>query len=162
MIRRSNYRATLVQALGELIPQAQLATDLVDQAAAARLKVNRTDLRCLGTLVQHGATSAGKLAERVGLTRGAMTTALDRLERAGWVRRVDHPTDGRGVSVEPTAMAKRVVRQIWEPIGKEGMRILDRYSDAELELIRRFFEEYCALQHAHGERIRQLATKSRR
>ena len=64
----------------------QDATDEVDEAVADRLLLNRTDLRCLSVLSRVGAMSAGALATAAGLTRGAMTTALDRLETAGFVR----------------------------------------------------------------------------
>lgn len=46
--------------------------------------------------------SAGELAENLGLSSGAMTNRLDRLEEAGLVRRVPDPNDRRGVLVEPT------------------------------------------------------------
>jgi DNA-binding MarR family transcriptional regulator len=161
MVRLSNYRTTLVHAVTELIPQTQTATDRVDEAAARRLHINRTDLRCLGAILQAAGATAGKLAEHVGLTRGAMTTALDRLERAGYVRRTSDPSDGRGVRVEATAAAMRAVRSIWEPIRNEGLKVLDQYSDAELEVIRRFLDHYCALQRTHAERLRRPARRMR-
>ena len=46
--------------------------------------------------------SAGQLAESMGLSSGAMTNRLDRLEQAGMVRRLDDPNDRRAVLVEPT------------------------------------------------------------
>ena len=75
----------LLRALGERVQAFQDATDEVDEAVARILRLNRTDLRCLSVLSQAGAISASALADATGLTRGAMTTALDRLE-AGWLR----------------------------------------------------------------------------
>jgi DNA-binding MarR family transcriptional regulator len=161
MVRLSNYRATLVRALAELIPQSQTATDLVDEAAAERLHINHTDLRCLGAILQATRATPGKLAEQVGLTRGAMTTAIDRLERAGYVRRTSDPSDGRGICVEATAATRRAVHSIWEPIRRDGLKVLERYSDAELEVIRRFLDDYCTLQRTHVERIRRPARRMR-
>lgn len=161
MIRSSNKRSELVAALSALIPEAQAATSLVDGAAAEHLGVNRTDLRCLGELLENGRISAGGLAERVGLTRGAMTTAIDRLEEAGHVRRVSDPDDRRGVLVEATPAARRAVEKIWAPLGAEGLEVLERYTDAELDLLRRFFEDYCALNRSHSDRIRKLRKRRR-
>jgi len=153
MVRRSNYRDNLIRALTRLMPEAQSATELLDEAAAERLGINRTDLHCLRTVLQGGGISASKLAEEVGLTRGAMTTALDRLVRAGYVRRFGNPTDGRGVRVEATAAATRAVQHIWEPLRTEGLKLLEQYGDADLEVIRRFVDEYRRLQRVHAERI---------
>jgi len=158
MVRQSNYTAELIETVSSLIAEAQAATDLVDEAAGHSLGINRTDLRCLGAVFQSGSISAGRLAEQVGLTRGAMTTAIDRLERAGYVRRVGDPGDGRGVRVEATSSAKRAVRQIWGPIGTNGLKLLKKYSDSELDIVRRFLDEYCKLQRFHAKRIRRLGT----
>jgi DNA-binding MarR family transcriptional regulator len=156
MVRQSNYRSALVEAVSRLIPEAQDATDALDEAAAGRLQINRTDLRCLGVVIRSGTISAGALAKDVSLTRGAMTTALDRLQRAGYVQRTGDPNDGRGVRVEATAAAAVAIRQIWGPLANEGLKRLGQYSDAELQLIQQFLVEYCTLQRVHAERIRDL------
>lgn len=69
-------------------------------ALAAHVGINVTDVTCLGVLDKHGPLSPGELARRAGLTRGgAITTAVDRLERAGFVRRSRDSTDRRKVTV---------------------------------------------------------------
>jgi DNA-binding MarR family transcriptional regulator len=70
------------------VRRSQNATDRFDQAVADALGLNRTDMRCLDVLHREGAVTAGRLAEMTGLTTGAMTVALDRLERSGYARRV--------------------------------------------------------------------------
>lgn len=156
MIRESNDTQRHIKALSLLIPAAQTATQAVDEAAAAHLGINRTDLRCLGVVLESGPLSAGKLAEIVGLTRGAMTTALDRVEQAGFVRRVHNDQDRRGVTIEATQAAKDAIAQIWGPIRADGLAVLKKYSDAELDVLRRFFEDYCEIQRANAARIREL------
>jgi DNA-binding MarR family transcriptional regulator len=155
MIRQSNQRSGLITTLTARIPESQTQTHAVDEAAAARLGINRTDLRCLGTILTQGTISASRLAECIRLTRGAMTTALDRLEAAGFIRRIDNPNDRRGIKVEATTAAKKAIREIWEPIGVAGFKLLEKYRDEDLKLLNRFFEEYCALQRTHAERIRR-------
>lgn len=162
MIRKSNERQKFIQSLSALIPAAQTETHAVDEAAANRLRINRTDLRCLGVVLEQGSVSASRLAEIVGLTRGAMTTALDRLVRAGFIRRIRDRQDRRGIKIEATPAAKKAVHAIWQPIRADGFDLLKSYSDSELELLNRFFIDYCALHRAHAERIRRMRQKSGR
>ncbi len=154
-MRRSNDRDALIATLSALIPKAQTETHGVDDAASARLGVNRTDLRCLGTVIEHGRLSASKLADSVGLTRGSMTIALDRLEKAQLIRRTDDPHDRRAVQVEATPVGKKAIREIWEPVRDAGMALLETYDDDELRILIRFFEAYVDLQRAQAERLRR-------
>ena len=66
------------------------------------LGLNRTDTRCLDIIERLDGVSAGRLASEAGLSTGAVTTVLDRLERAGYARRVPDPGDRRRVLVELT------------------------------------------------------------
>lgn len=156
MIKQSNKRQNLIATLSALIPAAQTETHCVDEAAASRLRINQTDLRCLGIILDRGPVSASKLAESIRLTRAAMTTALDRLEKAGFIRRLHDLQDRRGIKVEATAAAQNAVREIWEPVRRDGLAFLEKYSDEDLELLSQFFEEYCALQRTHARRIQKL------
>jgi DNA-binding MarR family transcriptional regulator len=157
MIRRSNdKRSSLLEALGTAVQAFQEATDEVDEAAGHILGVNRTDLRCLSVLSRVNAISASELADAVGLSRGAMTTALDRIEAAGYARRVPDPDDRRGVRVEITNAARRAASKTYEPIGREGSRLLEKYTTAELASVLRFLEDGAALQRAHARRIRNM------
>src|SRR5215813_13186309 len=70
------------------------------QTVAIRFGLSESDIETLEQLIDMGATSAGKLSEITGLTSGAVTRVIDRLEQAGYVRRVADPTDRRRVIVE--------------------------------------------------------------
>jgi DNA-binding MarR family transcriptional regulator len=76
------------------------------QAAAGNLGINATDLDTLLLLDEHGAMTAGRLAEALAITTGAVTGLVDRLARAGWVERARHEADRRQVLVE-LASARR-------------------------------------------------------
>ena len=71
----------LVETVARAIARAQAATATVDAAAATVFGVNPTDLRCLGVLYDAGPMTAGELARRCVLSKGAMTTALDPVHR---------------------------------------------------------------------------------
>src|SRR4029453_6751682 len=129
MIRKSNHiKDELLAAVGRGVQAFQDATDEVDEAVAQRLGLNRTDLRCLSVLSQAGAMTASALADAAGLTRGAMTTALDRIERAGYARRVREQADRRTVRVEMTDRAREELALLYGPIAREGVRLLQKYT----------------------------------
>ena len=147
-------REELLQEVSREVAEFQSAADLVDEAASARLGINRTDLRCLGLLFVRGPLTAGQLAQASGLSPGATTTALDRLERAGYARRVRYPSDRRGILVELTPEARRLIDEIYGPIGRAGLARLSSYTDEELVLLRDFLREGRALQVEHAALIR--------
>lgn len=152
MIRQSNDLASEVATEIALL---QHATAVVDEAAATVLGLNPTDLRCLGRLFL-GPKTAGQLAAECGLSRGAMTTAIDRLERAGYVQRVRGTSDRRQVTVEMTRRAHDLTETIWGPIGRAGMAQLAEYSDEQLLFLRDFLARGRALQEREAERIRRM------
>lgn len=137
----------------------QTAVDRFDEVAARLLGVNRTDGRCLDILEQRGSLTAGELARHCGLTSGAMTTLLDRLEQLGYLRRVAHPTDRRRVLVELTAKAHRRFGQIYGPVGEEGSALLAQLSDDQLALIRDVMRTGRELLERHTERIEQMGAR---
>jgi DNA-binding MarR family transcriptional regulator len=155
----ANHKRDLVTRVAECIPKLQEAMTKVDEAAAAVLGVNLTDLHCLAILLRQGKAAASQLAHLLGLTRGAVTTVLDRLERVGLAKRIPDPKDRRGVLVEVTATARKRVQAIWGPIGKEGMIQLVGYSSDELRFLHDFLEKARTLQESHAKRIRALSKR---
>ena len=70
------------------------------QTVAIRFGLSESDIETLEALIDMGASTAGRLSELTGLTSGAVTRVIDRLEQAGYVRRVPDPADRRRVIVE--------------------------------------------------------------
>src|SRR4030088_2015270 len=93
--------------------EEEAANDAFDEVACQKLGVNRTDLRCLNIVQNQGRITAGRLAELSGLTTAAVTAVLDRLERAGYARRVRDGKDRRQVMVEVTPLLNERGEQIW-------------------------------------------------
>jgi DNA-binding MarR family transcriptional regulator len=132
----------------------QTAVDAFDEAVADRLGVNRTDLRCLDLLERHGAMTAGALARASGLTTGAVTRLLDRVERMGYARRVRDRGDRRRVLVELTPLARERAAELYGPIAGAGRSGLERYSGEQLALLRDFLRGARALHERRAERLR--------
>jgi DNA-binding MarR family transcriptional regulator len=135
----SSPRKSKGRLLGELITEFRLSgnqDNAFDNLAALRLGVNRTDLHCLNAIENSGGLTAGQLAEAAGLTSGAVTGVIDRLEQVGYARRVADPTDRRRVKVEVTPAFYARADKIWGPVKADWeSRMSDRFTAAELELI---------------------------
>jgi len=137
------------------VRRSQAATDRFDQSVADALGMNRTDMRCLDVLEREGSVTAGRLAEATGLTSGAMTTALDRLERAGYARRVRDASDRRRVLVEVTAKAAIDVGRFYAEHSAVGERLYQRYNEKQLELLLGFVREGREFNEQHAARVEQ-------
>ncbi len=161
MSSESDGRRDLLERLGNAIRANQRATDVVDDAIVELLGINRTDARCLDILDQHGRMTAGELAKSSHLTTGAITAVVDRLERAGYARRVPDPADRRRVLIEPTQEAYQASADLMAPMLEDAERVMPAYSDEQLELIIAFTEQGTAIQERHAETLRRWLAERR-
>ena len=99
--RRAGSRQEVVGELVLDLRQFVIGLLVANLEAAEAVGLNPSDLGCLCLLLLHGPSPAGRLAELTGLTTGAVTGVIDRLERAGFAQRVVEPTDRRKVIVVP-------------------------------------------------------------
>jgi DNA-binding MarR family transcriptional regulator len=131
-------RKKLIEAIMLEARTLHAVRDGVEEAAVELLGINRTDSRCLDILDREGRMTAGRLAEASGLTTGAITAVLDRLERGGYARRVRDKSDRRRVLVELTEKTRRLGAEMFADLARTVAVELDRYSSDELEVILRF------------------------
>jgi DNA-binding MarR family transcriptional regulator len=148
--------------LGRAVQAYQGAVDDFDRAVAQLLSVNETDLRCLELLLLRGQASPGELGTLLGITTGSVTAMIDRLERAGYLVREPHPTDGRRTSVRPTAALAEQTGQVFGPLVDSGEEILRRYDHDQLTTIIDFLQTATAIQLRHLDRLRHQATATGR
>jgi len=109
--------------------------DRLDESIASRFGLHRTDLRCLEIVARQGPISAGRLAAVAGLSTSAVTSVIDRMERAGRMRRVPDSADRRKVLVEVTELARRDGRAAHAGLMDGTDRLLARYSHGDLVLL---------------------------
>ena len=123
--------------IGQLIAAFREAGSLdgaFEEAAAARLGIGAGDLRCLNAIENAGGLTAGELSRKVGVTSGAVTGAIDRLEGAGFARRVADPEDRRRVRIEVTPEFRSRAAGIWGPVAADWQRRLgERFTAPELQ-----------------------------
>lgn len=131
-------RGRLEAELIDEVRGSQTATHQMDEAAGRAMGVNGTDGRCLDILDRRGRLSAGQLAEASGLTTGAVTAVLDRLEAKGYVSRVPDPGDRRRVLVEITEKQRQAAWRLYGPLGEMAAAWLAERSDDELRLLIEF------------------------
>lgn len=111
------------------------------QTVANKVGMSSSDLECLDFLNIEQRVTAGRLAELTGLTTGAITGMVDRLEKAGFVRRERDESDRRKVfiAIVPENVAK--IGRYYEPLQRAVLRNWESYSDAELKLLLRFMTQ---------------------
>jgi DNA-binding MarR family transcriptional regulator len=153
---RNSRREEIIEAFGAAIRAYQTVNDNFDQALADHIGMNRTDARCIDLIDQAGGMTAGELARAAGLTTGAVTAVVDRLERAGLARRVHDQADRRRVRIEATPKLWEVTEPLMGPMLYESQAIIADYSDAELERFTEFMHRAIELQSKHVDRLRAL------
>ena len=137
-LSRPKARAALMQELEEAMRRSSAQGVLFGQTVANVAGISGSDLECLDFLNLEGRVTAGRLAEVTGLTTGAITGVVDRLEKAGLVRRERDETDRRKVfiSIVPENVAR--IGKYYEHLQRTMQGVFDGYTDAELRLLLRF------------------------
>jgi DNA-binding MarR family transcriptional regulator len=130
--RRENERLALLTRIGDLSRSSQSATDLFDERVSEFLGINRTDGRCLDIIGRDGKVSAGQLSIEAGLTTGAVTAVIDRLEASGYVQRVRDPVDRRKVWVECTPHTNELTEIIFGVYDLIGPIMMGRFTEEQL------------------------------
>ncbi len=157
----SRHKREVFEALIDEIRRSQEATARFDEAVAEAIGVNRTDMRCLEVVGREGPVTAGRLAEATGLTTGAMTTALDRLERAGLARRTRDTADRRRVLVEMTPKAVGGAARLFGEHIAHAERMYRRLNQAQLELLLEFVRDGRELNEQEAARLERENRASR-
>ncbi len=155
----SNRRSELLDSLEKGFREASAAGIVLHQTIADRLNLHITDHKCMGIICEHGPLSAGRLAELTGLTTGAITAVLNRLERRGYARRVRNPEDRRNINVEvvdAAAFYKKMDRLLG-PLGKRMRALSSQYSTEEMALIHGFIEKAVAFSREETLRLRSVS-----
>jgi DNA-binding MarR family transcriptional regulator len=130
-------REEIIQAIVEKFREMSTETIMFHQAVADVLGLHITDHKCLDLIRRFGAMPAGRLGELTGLTTGAVTGIIDRVEKAGYVRRTNDPKDRRRTIVEPIRNRKleRKIEMIFMPLHERMHKLLSSYSESELAFL---------------------------
>jgi DNA-binding MarR family transcriptional regulator len=127
---------------------------LFHRAVGQLLGVNVTDVKCLDIMTLKGSASPSELAKYTGLSTGATTAMLDRLEKARLIRRCPHPTDRRGRIVILSKEATRKLPAIFAPLAKAMEALVSSYTELELKILADFFSKAGVLWKEERQKLR--------
>jgi MarR family transcriptional regulator, organic hydroperoxide resistance regulator len=135
----SRKRETLVPSLNRAVRLFIAGASFMSQRTADALGLHPTDMQFINLLDLLGPMTPGALAKGSGLSSGGVTVVLDRLEAAGYVRRAANLHDRRSVVVHLQPAHQRRVDANYQSAQKQFAAVTEEFSDAELEVILRFF-----------------------
>jgi DNA-binding MarR family transcriptional regulator len=118
--------------------------------------LNATDMECLRILFLEGVSAPSKLSRHTGLSSGATTAMLDRLEKAGLIERQPNPADRRGTLIVPAKSSAEKIASWFESARKAQAELVGKFSEKELEVIAVVFEQFAKLWEQEREKIRKV------
>jgi DNA-binding MarR family transcriptional regulator len=110
-----------------------------------RLGLHITDMECLGLLFHKNISTPSEIARQTGLTSGATTAMLDRLEKSGMIERKPNPDDRRGTLIVLLDSGAKKVGPWFGSARQAQQELIASYTEQELEIIADFFERSTAM-----------------
>ncbi|HEV3329562.1 MAG TPA: MarR family transcriptional regulator [Bryobacteraceae bacterium] len=135
----SRKRAELIQTVGTEVRRFLAGGIFFNLKVAEDIGINATDLQCLNVLELQGSATPTELAGWSRLTTGGITVVLDRLEKAGFIRRDPNPKDRRSTIIRPVMPAFAKLETIYRSKAEGLAKALSCYNNSELETIVDFF-----------------------
>jgi DNA-binding MarR family transcriptional regulator len=122
-------------------------------AIASKMNLNITDTECLDFLVQTGSSTAGDLARVTGLTTGAVTSVIDRLEKGEFVKRERNPDDRRKVMVVLIPAKNKSMMNYYDQLNDEIHKSLSEFSKKELKILISCMKDLNSIYNKHADSI---------
>lgn len=152
----SSERMKLIEAVNEATRQQSTWTVIFHATVAEKIGLNITDHKCLDILLHQGPITAGKLAELTGLTTGAVTGVIDRLEKTGFLRRERDPNDRRRVILQPILeKAGEVMGPVFDHFQGRFIPTLERYDNKTLRQVLEFVNESTRFMQSEIQWLRE-------
>ncbi|EPG73475.1 transcriptional regulator, MarR family [Leptospira fainei serovar Hurstbridge str. BUT 6] len=129
---------------------------IISQTVAEKVGINSTDMECGDFLQIYGPMTAGKLAELSGLTTGAITGVIDRLEKANLAKREFDPSDRRKVLVVPSQKRAKEFESYYASLGKSASDALDRYTTDQLNAFLSISRDMIAISQTEIKLMRDV------
>jgi DNA-binding MarR family transcriptional regulator len=130
-----------MQELEHAMRKASAQGTIFAAAVAEHAGISSSDMDCMDFLNLEGRVTAGRLAELTGLTTGAITGVVDRLEKAGFVRRERDASDRRKVFIAPVPERAMEIGRFYQLMQRAMEKQADGYTDTELKLLLRYATE---------------------
>lgn len=148
-------RGILIESIvNRLARQHSTAMVLFHHAVAEWLHLGPTDHKCLDLLRERQALTGAQLASMTGLTTGAVTGVVRRLEKAGYLQREPDPHDRRKQVLRPVPARMDEIHQVIAPLRAESTDLLERFDTHQLAAIAEFLTETTRIGHRHAALFR--------
>lgn len=147
-------RAELVARLQSNVAETVADGVALQEALADRLGLTTSDLRAITLLMRKGTVATKELGDAAGLTSGAATRMVDRLERAGWVERFMDARDRRRVLVVMKKSRRSEIGELYAEMSHSWMSALSDKSEAELETVLDIFDRMRGVAHEQARALR--------
>jgi DNA-binding MarR family transcriptional regulator len=146
--------STLFEKLRKALQASSTRSILFHQTLTDWLGLNITDYKCLSFLLEEGPQTAGRLSDLTGLTTGAVTGVIDRLEKGGYVRREKDPHDRRRVIIEPIFGSEAKFGPLFHSLAEASQEIFSHYTDEQLTIILQFISESNEMMYRETIKLR--------
>ena len=156
--RKSQHKLA-EEIVGRLARQHSTAVVLFHHAVAERLGLGPTDHKCLDLLRDRGTMTGSELSAVTGLTSGAITGVVSRLERAGYLRREQDPSDGRKQILSPARKGVNI-QEVINPLREDVAASLEDFDSHQLTAISEFLSRSTGLIYRHAALLRAEALAS--
>lgn len=160
MSREPSKRAELLVANLQLGRELSARTLMFHAAIAEKVGLSATEHKALDLLSRAGALTAGQLAELTGLTTGAVTGLVDRLEKSGFVKRDKDPSDRRKIVIQPiTEKMEREIAPLFASMGARMEQLFSRYSTQELALLNDFLTHSITILQEEATKLQEVTSE---
>lgn len=149
--KKLSGRAKIIESLLEMHQEELRLAALFDERLARSVKLHPTDLQSLRYVLSQGLVTAGALKDHTGLTTGAITNVIDRLEKLGYVRREIDTKDRRKVLVKAQLQKLRRINLQEARMSSQMQLALAAYTLEELAIIKDFLMNMGALYKIEGD-----------
>lgn len=144
-----------VQAFRDTSKRYSDASILMHEAIARKVGLSGTDHKYLGLIIEKGAMTAGELSTLTGLTSGAVTGLVDRLEKKKLVKRQFDKSDRRKVIIIPDVKnAFKLLNPIFEQLDKKTTELVASFSEEEIKVLERYFLSAVGIMNEMVEQLK--------
>ena len=126
---------------------------MLQYAIAEKMNLNPTDAACIDFLMEMGPSTAGDLAKVTRLTTGAITSVIDRLQKAGFVKRENDPNDRRKVIITFIPKKHEKAKQYYAAMAKDVYELFSDYNESKLKLLIQHSDALTAIFQKHAEKV---------
>ncbi|WP_307812772.1 MarR family winged helix-turn-helix transcriptional regulator [Micromonospora coerulea] len=156
--RRDDPRGRMISEITDDLRRYSVDAQHVGHAFAALHGLNATDLHALIAVMDAELAgdpiTPGRLGEQLNLSSGSVTALIDRLERAGHIRRDRDTADRRKILLHYADRGAALAMEFFQPLGSRTDRVMARFTDEELAVVHRFMAEMSASLREHRDAIR--------